>query len=112
MVRRDVPAGEAVVRQGDPGDTLYVLEAGEAEVQVTDALGRSRVVRRLRPGDHFGEIALLGAGTRTADVVARTPLRLLGLSKERYEAYLSALPEVGRALHRTAAERLSSDKRA
>jgi MFS family permease len=75
----EVSAGRAVFTQGDVGDRYYVIESGEAEV-----VGDGRVVTTLAPGEGFGEIALLRRTRRTATVVARTPLRLRGLSSEHF----------------------------
>src|SRR2546430_9010284 len=71
----DVPAGRPLLRQGDPGDTFYVLLEGEADVEVN---GTRRPT--LRPGDFFGEISMLDRGPATATVVTRTPAHLLVMS--------------------------------
>ena len=75
----DVAAGEEVFHQGERGDRFYVIENGEAEV-----IGDSRVIRTLRSGDGFGEIALLQDTLRTATVRARTPLRLYTLDRRHF----------------------------
>jgi MFS family permease len=75
----DVPAGEAVVRQGDVGDRYFVIESGEAEV-----VGDGRSVTVLRPGEGFGEIALLRRTTRTATVRALSDLRLKSLRSDHF----------------------------
>jgi CRP/FNR family transcriptional regulator, cyclic AMP receptor protein len=63
-------AGEYFFRQGDPGDTMYVLEAGAVDVQ-REAAGRPPLtVRRLSAGDCFGEMALMDLAPRSASVRA------------------------------------------
>ncbi|MCR2809673.1 MULTISPECIES: MFS transporter [unclassified Microbacterium] len=74
-----VPAGQAVLTQGEVGDRYYVIESGEAEV-----VGDGRVVATLGPGDGFGEIALLRRTRRTASVVAATALELRALAADRF----------------------------
>jgi cyclic nucleotide-binding protein len=111
MQRRRFALGEIVVRQGEPGDALYVIEAGEAAVQVTDDRGHTRTARRMGPGDHFGEIALLGGGTRTADVVAASPLTVLELHREDHDRYLADVAGVRDELGRAASSRLAADAR-
>lgn len=85
------PAGEVVVRQGDPGSTWFLIGEGELEVAVD-----GRTVRELGPGESFGEVALLRAGVRTATVSARTPAELWSLDGAVFVAALSA--HDGRAL--------------
>jgi len=87
----EVGSGTAVVRQGEPGDRLYVIAEGTVDVTKD-----GRPVAALGPGDFFGEIALLHDVPRTATVTAREPSRLFALERE---PFLSAL---GR--HSTATE--------
>jgi MFS family permease len=81
----ELPAGDAVFRQGEPGEHFYVVRAGRAEVVLDGAL-----VRTLGPGDCFGEIALLGAQPRTATVRA-APDGPLAVSRLRRSSYLTAV---------------------
>jgi len=82
--------GAAIVRQGEPGDTFYVIVEGEAKVK--DPNGRT--LSRLIPGDFFGEISLMDGGPRTATVVAATNLTALALSRKDFGALLQSEPKV------------------
>jgi MFS family permease len=84
----EVGAGDDVVVQGDPGDRFYVVGSGELRVTV------GGVVRPvpLRPGDYFGEIALLRSVLRTATVTATTSCRLLTLGAEEFLAAVTGSP--------------------
>ena len=82
--------GATIVREGEPGDTFYVLIEGEAKVK--DANGR--LLSRLIPGDFFGEISLMDGGPRTATVVAETNLTALALSRKDFSALLRSEPKV------------------
>ena len=64
--------GEIIVKEGSTGDTLFLIESGEAGVFIG---GKGRTT--LKPGDYFGEIALIDAGTRMASIMAATDLSLL-----------------------------------
>jgi CRP-like cAMP-binding protein len=83
--------GATVVRQGDAGDTFFVILEGEAKV----AGPSGRVVNRLRPGEYFGEISLLDGGPRTASVVAETRLTMLALSRSALLRVVQREPAVG-----------------
>ena len=76
LVPVEVPAGEAVIREGEPGDRFYVVADGEVDVSI-----HGEPVGTLRRGESFGEIALLRDVPRTATVVARTNTKLDALAK-------------------------------
>jgi CRP-like cAMP-binding protein len=82
--------GATIVREGDVGDTFYMVLEGEAKVRSR----AGRVVNRLRPGDAFGEISLLDGGPRTATVLADTPMRVLTLKRNAFMKVLAAEPAV------------------
>jgi CRP-like cAMP-binding protein len=82
--------GATIVREGDPGDTFFVVLEGQARVENA----RGRVLSRVFPGDFFGEIALLDGGPRTASVIAETPMLLLGLNRSAFRSLLASEPLV------------------
>lgn len=86
VTRAAVAAGTVVVQQGGQDADFYLIEEGRAEVRLRDEAGREKILATLGPGDYFGEIAFVTGGTRTADVVATTPMTLLRLGREGYEA--------------------------
>jgi CRP-like cAMP-binding protein len=110
MDRIETPEGAVILRRGDPGDALLLIETGQAEVQVADASGRPIVVGLRGPGEYVGEIALINESVRTADVIARTPMTLLRLGREPYIRYLRHLVEVEQHLARTATSRAASTR--
>ena len=67
--------GAHLVRQGQPADGAYIIEAGSAEVMTTLPGGGEAAVATLGPGSVLGEMALLEKGTRSATVVTRSPLK-------------------------------------
>jgi CRP-like cAMP-binding protein len=104
MGEAEVDAGTEVVTVDESGSTVYLIEAGEAEV--IGAGGPLPVA--LGPGDTFGEIGLLlTAGKRTATVVARTPMKLLALSEPDFERIQGQIPEFERSLRSLGLERSS-----
>lgn len=83
-----VGAGQVVFHQGQPADAFYLIQRGEAEV-LRSRDSAEEILTRLRPGDYFGEIALLGHSARTATVRAVRPLHLLALRKGDFERLLA-----------------------
>ncbi len=81
--------GEVIVRQGDPGDKLYVISQGQAEVFVEDG-GIEVKVNVLNAGDYLGEYALLTNQPRTATVRAAQPTEVFTLSRA---SFLSLIEE-------------------
>ncbi len=74
-------ANEVLFRRDDPGASMLAILAGEVRIALAGAESRDQVLRLLRPGDIFGEIALLDGGPRTADAIADTNGRLLVLER-------------------------------
>jgi len=72
---RRFPAGETVIQEGSGGAAFFVIDSGEATVVVG---GEERAI--LTAGDHFGEIALIDEGTRTATITAASELICYGLT--------------------------------
>lgn len=87
MVREEVPAGAAIVRQGDEGDRFYVVLGGMLNV-TQEGLGDRRI---LRPGDTFGEVALAMRIPRTASVRAVTPALVASCDAATFDELLRPL---------------------
>ncbi|MFM8305171.1 MAG: cyclic nucleotide-binding domain-containing protein [Actinomycetota bacterium] len=86
-----VPAGQVVVREGDPGSEFYIIASGTARVTVGD----DRAVADVGAGSFFGEMALLDGGERVATVTAATELDLLVLDRREFNDMLAvAMPTV------------------
>jgi hypothetical protein len=91
-----VDAGQAVVREGDPGDALFVVANGKLSVE----RGGNRL-REIGPGAAFGELALLDGAPRAASVIAIDSARLLRIPRAEFEALLDESPELARGVIRT-----------
>jgi CRP-like cAMP-binding protein len=81
--------GASVVREGELGETLFVVLEGEAKV-----VRGTRRVGTVLPGDFFGELSAIDAQPRSASVVAVTQLRVLRLFRRHLMALLKAEPQV------------------
>jgi len=100
---RDVAEGSRITPEGASGYSFFVIESGTAEV----SSGGVRVAE-LGPGDHFGEMAILGDGRRVADVVATSPMRLLVMFGTAFREMEADMPQVATRIRDTMQERLSS----
>lgn len=87
MTREDIPAGHAVVREGDHGDRFYVVLSGMFAVSKS-SMGARAV---LRPGDYFGEVALAMHVPRTASVRALTPATVASCDRATFDEFVRPL---------------------
>jgi CRP-like cAMP-binding protein len=101
-------AGTPVVRQGEAGDSLFVVVEGVLEVEVTTEDGRRHRMRLLAPGDMFGEYSLLTGAPRSATVAARTDSLLFEITKGDLVPVLERCPELAAAMSRILAARQTS----
>ena len=84
--------GDVICREGDVGDTFYVIESGEVEVWGGGT--PSRVFARMGRGEFIGEMSLLHSGKRSNTVTAGRPTRLLALEKAAFDRYFRNNPKV------------------
>ncbi len=92
-----VPAGKAVISEGEEGAEAYIVARGELEVRRKDEEdgGRTITLARLTNGALFGEMALLSRAPRSASVVACRPSILLIARRDALEAVAEVRPDVG-----------------
>ena len=84
-----------LVRENDPGDALYVIKSGVAQVTKSSTLhGMEAVLAILKPGDSFGEVALIDGRPRTADVTVTEPMECYKLSRDAFLAAVREHPEI------------------
>jgi CRP/FNR family cyclic AMP-dependent transcriptional regulator len=93
-----VPAGQKLFSYGDPGDSMYIVRAGEAEVFFRNDTGERVVLETPGPGAFFGEISLLDGGPRTASVEATRDLELLKLDRQHLAQFLQSHPAAALSL--------------
>jgi NADH dehydrogenase len=101
-------AGETVFEEGDSGDSLFMIIAGQVEV-IKRFGGESRLVGQLGPGQYFGEMALLGRRPRSASTRALTALDLLVLPGSDFSALADSLTEFRSEFEEIARARAESD---
>lgn len=105
LQRVELAAGAVVLREGETGDSLLLIESGRAALRVA-AEGRSPVtVATLGPGDLFGEAGCLTGEPSPASMVALEDLRLLALDRQSLDHLLTREPDALAGLHRLADQR-------
>lgn len=103
---RRVPAGQTLVREGEPGRSLFVLVEGLLDVEARDARGGVRPLARLGPGGVVGEISLLTGSPRTASVTARTDAEVYEIDADAFRPVLERRPALAEELSAIVAQRL------
>jgi CRP-like cAMP-binding protein len=98
--RVTVEAGQAVVERGDPGDAIYIVLGGAAEVDVG---GR---FHRLEQGDFFGEMAVLAGKRREATVKAVERVEALRIPADDFQEFLLDNPQIAVGMLKSLVERL------
>ncbi len=99
-----MPVGSRVLKKGDSNFWFFLIYDGALE-----AREGNRVLRRMEPGDYFGEISLLANDTATADVVAVEESRCLLMGREDFLAFFSRDFRIGLRMETQASRRLGKD---
>ena len=86
--------GAVVVKEGDPGDSLFVIVRGEVRVLTQTSKRKEVFLANLGEGEFFGEIALLTGKPRTATIITNTKSELLELTRHDYEKIIERYPNV------------------
>jgi CRP-like cAMP-binding protein len=100
MHERRFPEGAEVTTEGATGAGFFVITEGNADVSIG---GEHRAT--LGPGDHFGEVALIDDGVRSASITAATDLLCYGLTPWEFRPFVEDHPQVAWALLETFARR-------
>jgi voltage-gated potassium channel len=99
--RAQFDAGQSIVEEGDPGDAMYIVLEGKAQVDVG---GR---YHNLEPGSFVGEMALIRKRRRSATVKAVEPVAALKISAEDFHEFLLEHPGVAIAMLGAVIDRLN-----
>jgi len=101
----DVAEGETLFERGDEARRFFWIESGALHVVLVSSTGKQLVLRRLGPGDVFGEIALFTGMRRSASVVAAEASRLYVVDSRDLRALLPRRPSIAVALLEILSER-------
>jgi cAMP-dependent protein kinase regulator len=98
LTAQQYAAREVVIRQGDPGDTFYIIERGKLQIWQQQGDEPPGYVQSLGPGQSFGEAALVTDQPRNATVIAETPVVLLTLGRADFDALVREHLEFAQSL--------------
>jgi len=90
-----LPANTIYIRQGESSSALYVILKGQSQVYAIDIHGQRQTLSSRGPGEHVGEIAMLGDSVRTASVATLEESQFLVLSRRAFMECLSRNPQIG-----------------
>lgn len=114
MELQRVPQWTVIVKQGERGDTMYLILEGELRVRLMVA-EKETILSTLGPGDFFGDMSLFDHGPRSADVVANQDSSLLKISAARFEELAQQSPDLAApflmATVKTLAARIRADNK-
>jgi CRP/FNR family transcriptional regulator len=106
MLQRSYPAGQIVLLEGAASSVLYVVQAGRLKLFKTSARGREHVLRLLRPGDMFNEVAVFDEGPNPASAQAIEDCTLYLLRRRDLLRFVAERPGIALAIVRTFARGL------
>jgi len=89
----EFPAGETIFNENDKGDALYVVHNGAVRIWVLDEYAQPVTLAELKPGDFFGELAVLDRGPRSSNATAINDITLHRLSSDDFQEFLLHHPD-------------------
>ena len=83
--RRRFGRREVIFHEGDPGESIHLVDSGHVGIRITTPGGDAAMVRIVRPGEFFGELALLSEGPRSATAIAIDAAQTLSIARNELE---------------------------
>ena len=109
-----IPQWTVIVKQGDPGDSMYCILEGELRARI-NVLGQETILATLSAGDFFGDISLFDRGPRSADVVANSDSLVVKITTAAFDKLAAEAPDIAtpflRAVGRTLSARIRTDNK-
>jgi CRP/FNR family transcriptional regulator, cyclic AMP receptor protein len=93
-VRRHYPTGSIILREGDAGDTCYVMRSGRARITREHPDGRAITLTNVGPGEIFGELAMFGGEVRSATVETLEEVEAVAILADDLKRLLNDHPEI------------------
>ena len=100
------PAGEMVIKEGEPGETMYMITKGEVSVLKGQGTEREMELDRIGAGDYFGEMALFEGDVRSATIRTSEQSNLLVLHKREFAEIVREYPQIALRICKVLSQRL------
>ncbi|NUT94094.1 MAG: Crp/Fnr family transcriptional regulator, partial [Saccharothrix sp.] len=102
----EFPHSQAIFREGDPGDRLYLIASGKVKLSRRSPRGREHMLDLLGPSDMFGELSIFDHGPRTSTATTVTEVQAMSIDRPAQRQWITKGPEVAEHLCRVLARRL------
>ena len=106
VAERSFPKHQFIVREGEPGDTFFVIASGSVAVCRVASDGRETILSILKEGDFFGEMSMFDSSLRSASIKTLTDVRVGAVRRDDFLNLIDANPQIGRLLVIELSERL------
>ena len=102
----DYPRSASIVRSGDPGDAMYLIDLGKVRTSITDADGNVVTLAELGPGEFFGEMSMIDGRERSANATVLQDARLAKLTRDDFLSFMRSDPRIALELLTALTQRL------
>ena len=103
--------GEVIFHEDDPGDRMHIIVEGSVKISVASEDGREKNIALFKPGECFGEMALLDGSNRSATATAMEALETLVLMRDDFLHFLTENPQVATDITTLLSQRLRNVNR-
>lgn len=100
------PRGEVIIREGEPGDKLFIVAEGKVKLSRKSPDGRENLLAILGPSDMFGELSVFDPGPRTCSAIGITEVKCYVLDRPSLRRWIADRPRIAEQLLRVLARRL------
>ncbi len=106
LTREEYAKGETIIREGEQGDSLYIVTSGKVKLSRKAPDGRENLLSILGASDMFGELSIFDPGPRTSSAVCVTDVTVQAMDRTALKRWIAERPEIADQLLRVLARRL------
>lgn len=106
VTKINLKEGKLLFRKGDPGNSLFIILDGWVKVVIEGINNKEITLAKLGPGEIVGEMAVIDAGPRSADIITLSPVNLLELSQNNFLNVIKEQPSISLGIMQNLSKRL------